>query len=312
MTRYLLIVNPVSGGGRSRDLVEKAVKYFRKKGDHIVVERTRGPGDGTKIARDWGPFYDVVIGAGGDGTIHEVVGGLAGTSIPLGILPFGTGNVFAREMGLPRGLKALCRVIRRGKVRSIDLGLADGRPFLLMASVGLDAYALAKMVGPAAKRLWGMAAYLWAGLGALTRYRHPWVDVEFDDGSTDRGTFVLVSNTRLYGAFFVLQPEASPVDGMLDVFVFRHAGRWKFLGMAAQLLWTTAWGARPGFLARHGVHRVKSLTVIPGLERPVQVDGDFLPGGASRFTVAPRALGVILPKRRSANSILTENTKSSG
>jgi len=308
--RYLLIVNPASGGGKHLALVAKAVKFFRKKGDTVDVEQTRGSGDATRLARERGPGYDAVIGAGGDGTIHEVVGGLVGTEVPLGILPWGTGNVFAREMGLPHRVKALCRVIRKGRVLAVDVGLADDRPFLLMASFGLDAYALARMPGAAAKRLWGMAAYVWAGLGALTRYRHPWVDVVFDDGTADRGSFVLVSNTRLYGAFFVFQPGADPTDGLLDVFVFRDSGRWKFLGMAIQLVWHTLWGTPPGFVARHGVHRVRSLRVLEGHHRPAQVDGEALPGGAEHIRVVPRALRVLLTKRAGANPILTQITKS--
>ncbi len=250
-----------------------------------------------------------MIAAGGDGTIHEVIGGLAGTGVPLGILPWGTGNVFAREMGLPTRIKALCRVIRKGRSAQLDLGLADGRPFLLMASVGLDAYALARTEG-GAKRRWGLAAYVLAGLGALARSRHPGIGVELDGGRTDLGTFVLVSNTRLYGAFFLFPPQADPTDGVLDVFVFRDAGRWKFLGMVAQLFWNRLIRSSrpPGFLARHGVYRARSVRILPGHQRPAQVDGDVLPGGVVDIGIAAGALRVILPKK-TAHHILTKNTK---
>jgi diacylglycerol kinase family enzyme len=254
------------------------------------------------VARDRsGEGFDAVIGAGGDGTIHEVVGGLAGTGTPLGILPWGTGNVFAREMGLPRRVKALCKVIRHGRRVDIDLGLADGRPFLLMASVGLDAYALGRMKGIRGKRLWGLWAYVFAGLDAWARYPSPGIEVRLGDGRMDKGSFVLVSNTKLYGAYFVLQPAADPTDGLLDVFVFRDTGRWKFLGMIVQLVWhnlVLRSSHAPGFLARHGVYRVDSLRLLPGRERPVQVDGEFLEGGAVSVEVASRALKVLLPRHR--------------
>lgn len=307
--RYLLIVNPVSGGGHHLPRLAKALRYFHKKGDEVVVRRTKAPGEGTALARDLGPGFDAVIAAGGDGTIHEVIGGLAGTGIPLGILPWGTGNVFAKEMGLPRRVKALCRVVRRGRGLAVDLGLADGRPFLLMASVGFDAYALGRM-GRTLKRLWGLGAYAWAGVKALARYHHPGIEVVLD-GTTDRGSFVLISNTRLYGAFFVFLPWADPTDGYLDVFVFRDTGRWKFLGMVAQLLWHSLSRSKAplGFLSRHGVHRVKSLKILGGYERPFQVDGDFLPGGAVTIGILPQALNVFLPRSRvAAHRILTKNT----
>ena len=299
LMRWMIIVNPVSGGGRHLPLLKKALKYFRKKGDEVVVHQTSGPGEGTEVARDRGRGFDAVVAAGGDGTIHEVIGGLAGTGVPLGILPWGTGNVFAKEMGLPRRVKALCKVIRKGHTVDLDLGLADGRPFLLMASVGLDAYALLQMSRGRSKKIWGMVAYALAGMAALVRYRHPPIEVVLDDGTRDRGSFLLVSNTRLYGAFFVFHPHADPTDGLLDVFLFRDSGRWKFLGLVVQMVWHR-WtkATRPlGALGRHGLYQVKSLSILSGHARPMQVDGDFLEGGAIEIGIAPRALRVILPRR---------------
>jgi YegS/Rv2252/BmrU family lipid kinase len=298
--RYLLIVNPTSGGGRNRHLLGRVLKYFRRKGDDVEVAKTSASGDAARaalsaIGQDW----DAVVAAGGDGTIHEVVGALAGTALPLGILPWGTGNVFAKEMGLPSGVKGQCRVIRKGRTLVVDLGTLDGRPFLLMASVGFDAYVLGRMRGLGSKRIWGVAAYAWAALGALARYGHRPVDVVLDGGRRDRGSFVLVSNTSLYGAFFVIQPQADPTDGALDVFVFRDAGRWKFLGMAAQLVWHSLTGSHGslGLMRRHGVYRAREVDLVPGHGLPVQVDGEFLPEGGTAVGVIPRALRVLLPKR---------------
>jgi YegS/Rv2252/BmrU family lipid kinase len=297
--RYLLVANPASGGGHNHRRLAKVLKYFRKKGDEVVLLLTSGPGEaGPAVRARSQAGFDAVIAAGGDGTLHEVLEGLAGTNVPLGILPWGTGNVFAREMGLPPRPKAQAKVIRRGWTRTLDLGLADGRPFLLMASWGLDAFALGRMPGPEAKRRWGLWTYLWAGLAALVGYRHPVLEVRLDDGRVDRGSFVLVSNTRLYGAFFVFHPGADPADGLLDVFVFRDSGRWSFLGMAAHMVWhrVARTAGRAPFLGRHGVYRVRSLEVVPGGARPAQVDGEHVPGGITRLSVAPGALRVLLPR----------------
>lgn len=295
--RYLLIVNPTSGGGRQMLRLAKVVKYFSKHGDNLVVHETSRPGEAQTVARDRGGEFDAVIAAGGDGTINEVVGGLAGTETPLGILPWGTGNVFAREMGLPTRVKPLCKIIRKGRVRRLDLGLADGRPFLLMASAGLDAYALQRLA--TTKKTWGLWTYVWAALGAWARYSSPLIEVELD-GAFDRGSFVLVSNTRLYGAFFVFFPLADPSDGYLDVLVFRHTGRWKFLGMALHMIWKH-WteGRSPraaGFLARHGVYRVRSLRMTSARPVPVQADGEYLGRGIREIAVSPGTLRVLLPR----------------
>lgn len=300
--RYLLIVNPASGGGRALPKLEKVLRFFARKGDQVRVLRTSGPGEAARLVqehRDEG--LDAVIAAGGDGTIHEVLGALAGTGLRLGILPWGTGNVFAREMGLPRRVKALCRVIRQGRSAALDVGRADGRPFLLMAGVGLDAFALQQLEGTPHKRLWGLWAYVGAAFAAWARYPGRPVEVRLDDGRQDRGPFVVVSNTRLYGAFFSFHPEADPTDGQLDVFVFRDPGRWAFLGMAFRLAWHNTLHRRSRrqapFLARHGVYRCAGLTVAQGRERPVQLDGDWLVGGAQRVDCQPQALQVLLPRK---------------
>jgi YegS/Rv2252/BmrU family lipid kinase len=295
--RYLLIVNPASGGGRRQPRLAKVLKYFRKRGDHVEVHETTGPHEAGTVARERGRGFDAVIAAGGDGTINEVVGGLAGTDVPLGILPWGTGNVFAREMGLPVRVKPLCKIIRKGRVARLDLGMADGRPFLLMASAGLDAYALQRTAST--KKTWGRWAYLWAGLGALARYSSPRIEVELD-GVVDHGSFVLISNTRLYGAFFVFFPQADPSDGYLDVLVFRDTGRWKFLGMALHMAWRQLTAGRSprmaDFMARHGVYRVRSLRMTSNRSFPVQADGEYLGRGVSAVSVSPGALKVLLPR----------------
>lgn len=297
--RYLLIVNPVSGGGGNPRRLARALRYFRRRGDQVILHKTKAPGDGTRVVLERCRHgFDAVIAAGGDGTIHEVLEGLAGTGVPLGILPWGTGNVFAREMRIPRGTRAQCRVIRQGKARILDLGLADSHPFLLMASIGLDAFALGTL-GPRLKRLWGWGAYALGALVALVRYRQRDIEVRLDNGTVDRGGFVLISNTRLYGNWFVFHPQANPSDGFLDVLVFRDVGRWPYLGLVFQMVSRSLLSPRssrpPAFLALHGVYRVRGLSVLAGHCRSVQVDGDLLPGGAVEFAVSPGALTVLLP-----------------
>ncbi len=295
--RYLLIINPTSGGGRQLPRLAKVLKYFKKRGDLVEVHETTASGEAGMVARDRGRDFTAVIAAGGDGTINEVVGGLAGTEVPLGILPWGTGNVFAREMGLPARVKPLCKIIRKGRVARLDLGLADGRPFLLMASAGLDAYALQRTAST--KKVWGRWAYVWAALSAWASYRGPEIEVELD-GAIDRGSFVLISNTRLYGAVFVFFPQADPADGYLDVLVFRDSGRWKFLGMVLHMAWKHLIDGRSermaGFMARHGVYRVRSLRMTSSRPFPAQADGEYLGRDIREVSVSPGALRVLLPR----------------
>lgn len=261
---------------------------------------TKGPGDGTREVRARCQHsFDAVIAAGGDGTVREVIEGLVGTSLPLGILPWGTGNVFAQEMGFPRRTKSQCRIIASGRSRALDLGFADGRPFLMMASLGLDAYALGLLGKGNLKHRWGRGAYALAGLVALFRYPQRTVRV-LVDGVADRGSFLLLSNTKLYGSWFVFHPRANPRDGLLDVLVFRDVGRWAFLGLVLPMLARTVLSPRStqpaAFLARHGVYRASKVSVEPNPRLPVQLDGDPLPGGATTFLVGSHRIRVLLPR----------------
>ena len=114
--RFLLIANPVSGDARMEAKIEAALAYFAKHADSVDLRFTEYPGHATSIARE-GAFhgYDAIIGAGGDGTINEVLNGIVGTGARLGVLPWGTGNVFAKEMRISSRIKKQCKLIRKGK-----------------------------------------------------------------------------------------------------------------------------------------------------------------------------------------------------
>jgi YegS/Rv2252/BmrU family lipid kinase len=270
-----------------------------RKGDQIVVQYTQVPGDARRFAHEAINEFDAVIGAGGDGTIHELIAALAGTGMPFGIVPWGTGNVFAREMKFPRRIRALGKIIRQGRAYNLDLGMADGLPFLLMASIGIDAYALARVPSGPFKRRWGLLSYALSAVQAFIFFHHPKISVQFDEGFHDSGSYILVSNTRLYGAFFVFHPRAQPADGLLDVLVFRTPGRWSFLWLVISLAWHSFWHRRsphPALALRaHGIYQTKGLTIQPN-QAPFQADGDVLPM-VHRIEIAPASLRMLLPKK---------------
>jgi len=143
--RYLLIVNPKSGKGDGLKRVRKIRAYFYRHGTRLRTMFTQYPGQATELASRFGSHYDVVIGAGGDGTINEVINGIVGTGAKLGIMPWGTGNVFAKEMGIYAHPILSSRVIRQNNSISLDLGRMNGRYFLMMAGAGLDAYSLKQL-----------------------------------------------------------------------------------------------------------------------------------------------------------------------
>lgn len=233
---------------------------------------------------------NVVVACGGDGTVNEVANGLARTNVPLGVIPLGTGNAWAREMGLPRRLADAAKVLVEGQVRYVDLGRAGDRCFLLMAGIGFDAE-VTRHVPREAKRRWGILAYVASGIWTGLRFAGTPATVTIDGRVTRRRVLMIVlSNTRLYGGFVGLTGKAMVDDGFLDVCIFTGRGLVQKVGHLLKVL-----------VGRHTSApdveclRCRSMHVVAREGLPVQVDGD--PAGTTpmSFGVWPRGLKVILP-----------------
>ncbi len=301
--RYILIANPVSGGGAARREVDSVLRFFRKRGHEIEVRYTERVGHAESLAREAAlSDADAIIAGGGDGTINEVINGIAGSSKKLAIMPWGTGNVFATEMRFPKSIPALCRLVLNGDSEALDLGICNGRRFLLMIGVGVDAYSLKQLQGQGLKRRLGVIAYAVAGIRAFTRYHYPTITVELPDGRRDSGSFVLVSNTSLYGDFFSFTPNASPLDGKLDIFVFRETGRWNTLILALRYLFRFLMNpdlsVPPIGLQRIKIYRSDSLRLSSSKHAYSQIDGELGSVLPLELSIAPRAVQLIVPRRR--------------
>lgn len=221
----LLIVNPASGQGRAAREKRRLLELVSNM-PHIRTHLTSGPDDARAMAAQAASGnYDLVIAAGGDGTINQVINGIGDSGVPLAIIPLGTGNVLAHELGIPRNdiVKAL-QVIGDGRIRSIDLGEANGRRFLLMAGLGLDAHVV-DAVSPKVKDVFGTVAYAPAALDQLIGYTPTDFRLTFDNGSEYSASAfgVIVANCGSYAYNFRLTSEAVLDDGMLDVMIFEAA-----------------------------------------------------------------------------------------
>jgi diacylglycerol kinase (ATP) len=297
--KYLLIVNPMSGDRSGLKKIRFVTRYFARKGDKIEVRLTEYPGHAAEIAGECcDKDFDFIIGAGGDGTINEVLNGLIGKFQKLAILPWGTGNVFAREMNFPIRLKSACKMIRKGKSIRLDAGRSNGHYFLLMAGAGFDAYSLRQLGGDLKKNL-GIFAYAVGVLKAFSRYRYPEIEVTLGNGEKDKGSFVLVSNTSRYGAFFSFSPKALSTDGLLDVFVFRETGTWSTLKMLTRLLMEAIGWLNPAkrtpFLKKIGSYKTSSLTITSSDRVLTQLDGELSAPLPSQIEIHPKAVEIILP-----------------
>lgn len=288
-----VIFNPAARGEKARLLR----RQLGSLGPGVLLRPTEGPGHAPLLAAEAAAAgCHTVVAAGGDGTVSEVVNGLAPprdgpARVRLGVLPLGTINVFARELGLPGNLPDAWEIIRRGHSRRIDLPRAEfaggSRWFLQLAGAGLDSAAIARVRWELKKRL-GPLAYVWAGAQAL---HGPLPDLlAACDGTRAHGRLVLVGNGRLYGGHWVVFPRARMDDGRLDVAV---VARVNWLSLARLAL-----AAHRGrFPAGSAVRHLQGSTVelVPSAPLPFQLDGDNHGPLPVRFSLAPQALEVIVP-----------------
>lgn len=255
-----------------------------------VVETSRR-GDAERLAREAASSgIGLVLAGGGDGTVNEIVNGLAGVARPpmIGVLPLGTANVLARELGLPLGVGAAATALAKGRPRTVHLGLVNGRRFVMMAGVGFDARVVAA-VRPEMKSRFGRLAYaattaeLWAR-GQPARYK---LDI---GGLSEEVGSVIVANGRHYAGGFVACPDADLYRPELALCVLRSSDRGGLLATAlalgvGQILWA------PG--VRHLV--TPSLYVDGPSDEPVQADGDIVGGLPAMFSVAAETLQMLAP-----------------
>lgn len=249
-------------------------------------------GDAEQLARRAvAEGYGQIVAAGGDGTIHEVVNGIAGADVALGLLPMGTMNVFANELGLPANDLDRCwEIIRAEHSRLIDLPMANGKHFVQLAGVGLDAQVV-KETSLAFKRNFGPLSYLISAAQIASR-RPPRLLIEAEEARTEEGSFVLVGNGRLYGGPFPFFKHAVIDDGLLDVLVFKQIGYLDLLKYLQNVIFTSDITTR-----EVEYFQTRRLRVSSAEDVPVELDGELADGCPVEFTAGARRLRVLAPER---------------
>lgn len=295
--RICVIFNPVARGNKAR--------HFRQWLDGIASECTLKPTAGAGDARRLAAIavaenFDLIIAAGGDGTVNEVLNGIGDAPdgfqrARLGVLPLGTVNVFAKELKIPAQLPAAWDMLRRGREVKIDLPrveyVADGKPerryFVQLAGAGLDARAI-ECVSWQLKKKTGPLAYVVAGFQALAE-RQPKITVRAD-GQNISGELVLLGNGRLYGGRFEIFPAADYANGRLEACVFPRVNFWTLMRCA------------PGFWLRNRlpenlIRRLSAEKIELTSETPVafELDGEWAGHLPATFSIEPKKLRVVIP-----------------
>src|SRR6266849_7834969 len=219
----ILIANPTAGSYvQYADHIADAVSYLRNHGWQAELRLTQQAGDVRKFAREAVEQHaDIAVAVGGDGTIHEVIQELAGSETALGVLPSGTINVWAREVGIPLDNMGARDVLVNGQIRRVDLGQINDHYFLLMAGIGIDGEVTHAVEKKPIKRL-GVLGYLL--ITALLGLRYPSFKAYLHiKGRTVkvRALQIIIGNTQLYAGAIKFPWEAKCDDGLLDVCVVR-------------------------------------------------------------------------------------------
>jgi len=290
--RALIVFNPVAGqaGSLERDL-DAARDVWRAHGWTVDLQPTAGPGDGIRIARAAAAEgYDVVVAAGGDGTVNEVINGLAGTTTALAALPIGTVNVWVREIGLPLNPRAAAEALLQTQVRAIDLGKAGDRYFLLMSSVGFDAAVTAEVRSHEKRRL-GIFAYVLRAFNLAWGFRGTPARIVVDGKVVrSRVLMVVLGNSQLYGGVVKITARASLDDGLLDLCIIKgnslRGAPLRVLSIVMQ---------RYNLDPKIEYHRARTVQISTRRSLPVQVDGDHIGQTPMTFEAVPGALHALLP-----------------
>jgi diacylglycerol kinase (ATP) len=288
----VVIVNPTARKLPSQRRLGEARDWLDKRGWAVEWLETAAPGDATSLAADAARRgVPLLFVCGGDGTINEAVNGLAGSETALAVIPTGTVNLWAREVGLLKKPPEAVRLAVDGVCRRIDLGRAGERYFLLMAGFGLDA-AVAHGVSHRIKGRFGAAAYALSAVREAMRYRPSAVTLSLDGRERALEMLMLiVGNTRKYAGLTEITPAAVVDDGRLDVCAYQGRGRRDILWLALLTLLRRHRGSKMVLQ-----QRVQRLGIASEAPLPVQIDGDASSESPVEVRIAPGALWVAVPK----------------
>ena len=289
----ILISNPAARRAALKKF-EFASVFLRERGFEAKILVTEKSGDATLLARDAvGKSPYAIMAAGGDGTINEVINGMAGSDVPLAILPLGTTNVLAKELGIPEDISRALETAVTQKPKTVSLGRIDldpdtgsgqSRYFCLMAGIGFDAQSVHD-INPALKKISGKAAYLWSGTQNLLHYapNHLFYTI---DGKEYGGVASITCKAGRYGGNFRIAPDADIAEPALYTFIFQGNRRRDLLRYVSGVVTGTLREDRD-------IVYLKSASIDVLGTAHIQIDGDYLGTTPARITVEKDALQII-------------------
>jgi YegS/Rv2252/BmrU family lipid kinase len=281
-----VILNPAARSDRAK----RSLARVESLASGCTVHTATSAAEAESVARNAvKEGFEKIVAAGGDGTIHAVANGLAGSSAKLGLLPIGTVNVFAIELGLPLHSLELCwDIIERDHVRLIDLPSANGKYFVQLAGVGLDAQVV-KETSLTLKRNFGPLSYLISAAQIAAR-RPPRLFIESANAPINEASFILIGNGRRYGGPFPFFKHAVLDDGLLDVVAFRQVGYLEIIKYLQDVFFSS--DIR---LPEVEYFQTERLRITSDQDVPVELDGELVGNCPVEFELKDHRLRVLAP-----------------
>ena len=271
------------------DVIEAVKKKCDKEKIKLDIEFTKYPKHATKIAQVSRDKYDIIIVAGGDGTINEVINGMVNSKASLVIIPFGSTNVLASELGIPDNPKEAAELITEGKKIKMDLGYAqtnkESRYFSMMLGVGPFAQVIKDMT-PEFKKRWGRFAYPFGLIKLLFTYR--WHKIYVKHKVDSLGYFVIMANIKYYAGEYQIADKADIRDGLLDLVIINRKKPWDII----VLIFSFTIGKLNKYL-RKEYFQTKEADISSHHKMQIQVDGEVLGIAPVNVKIIPKALNVI-------------------
>lgn len=288
-----VIYNPTAGRGRARRNVREIEEYLRSRGARVDCEPSTGPDDLVRIAAESSRGnYDRVVVCGGDGTLNLAIREFNLEGGTLGLIPTGSGDDFAKVMGIPRAVRKACDVVLGNNIREVDVALANGLRYLGVAGLGFDSE-VADFANRNVKFLRGSAVYLYAILRVLPRFTPRPVRMRVDGVAREESImFAAIGNTRQYGGGIRITPDAVVDDGMLDLCIVHRTTRVELLKTLPKA-YTGAHVKSPFVEMARG----RSFEFAGEMPMAVYADGEPLTRTPVTFELAPARLRVTTPPR---------------
>jgi len=295
--RHIFIINPAAGKGKSLELIPFIEEYFRGKAEEFTIRVTEYPGHATELAKEYSSIEKCrIYSVGGDGTVNEIVNGIAGTESVLGVIPTGSGNDFIRSYQEKFDIKKMIVSTINGEEKSIDLARVNDKYFINISSIGFDAnvgFNVAKF--KKVPGVTGSMAYLISII--YTIFKKKICNIKIDiDGKKMELTLLLaaVANGRYYGGGILPTPNARIDDGLFDICLVSDMSRIQILSLFPKYM-----KGLHAELKQVSFFKGKKIEIVSKDELCLNIDGEILSARTVNFEILEDAIKVIFPDRGS-------------